>query len=72
MCIWSTASFNEFMVHQPGRFYILVEVDKDATQSVFYHLKENRFSVFIEPTEDILEKYLPDEKESRSEERRVG
>jgi hypothetical protein len=64
MCIWSTAAFNEFMVHQPGRFYILVEVDKDATHSVFYFLKENRFSVFIEPNEDILEKYLPDEKES--------
>jgi len=64
MCIWSTAAFNEFMVHQPGRFYILVEVDKDATHSVFYFLKENRFSVFIEPNEGILEKYLPDEKES--------
>jgi len=64
VCIWNTSALNEFMVHQPGRFYLLVEVDKDSTQSVFYYLKENRFSVFIEPTMDLIEKYIPDEKET--------
>ena len=63
-CLWSTSSFNEFMVHQPGRFYILMEVEKDATQSVFFYLKENKFSVFIDPTKDLIEKYIPDEKET--------
>jgi hypothetical protein len=52
------------MIHQPGRFYLLIEVDKDATQSVFYFLKENKFSVFIEPSKDLIEKYIPDEKET--------
>ena len=61
-CIWNTSSLNEFMIHQPGRFYLLVEVEKEATQSVFYFLKENKYSVFIEPSSDILEKYLPDDK----------
>ncbi len=64
MCIWNTSSLNEFMIHQPGRFYILIEVDKEATQSVFFYLKEHKFSVFIEPTQDLFEKYLPDEKET--------
>ena len=64
MCIWNTSSLNEFMIHQPGRFYILIEVDKDSTQSVFFYLKENKFSVFIEPTKDLIEKYIPDEKET--------
>ena len=64
MCIWNTSSLNEFMIHQPGRFYILIEVDKEATQSVFFYLKEHKFSVFIEPTKDLIEKYLPDEKET--------
>jgi hypothetical protein len=63
-CVWSTSLFNEFMVHQPGRFYILVEVEKDATQSVFFYLKENKLSVFIDPTKDLIEKYMPDEKET--------
>ncbi len=52
------------MIHQPGRFYILIEVEKEATQSVFFYLKESKYSVFIEPTKDIIEKYLPDEKET--------
>ena len=64
MCIWSTSSLNEFMIHQPGRFYILIEVDKEAARSVFFFLKEHRFSVFIEPTNDLIEKYFPDEKET--------
>ena len=64
ICLWNTSSFNEFMVHQPGRFYILIEVEKDATQAIFYFLKEAKYSVFIDPTKDLIEKYLPDEKET--------
>jgi len=52
------------MIHQPGRFYILIEVDKEAVQSVFFNLKEYKFSVFVEPTKDLIEKYLPDQKET--------
>jgi len=64
VCIWNTSALNEFMIHQPGRFYLLIEVDKDASQSVFFYLKEKKFSVFIEPTMDLIEKYIPDEKET--------
>jgi hypothetical protein len=52
------------MLHQPGRFYLLIEVEKEATQSIFYFLKDAKYSVFIDPTSDLLEKYLPSEKES--------
>ncbi|WP_338078493.1 DUF6577 family protein [Aquirufa ecclesiirivi] len=64
ICIWNTSALNEFMLHQPGRFYLLIEVEKEATQSVFYFLKDAQYSVFIEPTSDLLEKYAPKEKES--------
>jgi hypothetical protein len=64
ICIWNTSALNEFMLHQPGRFYLLIEVEKEATQSIFYFLKDAKYSVFIDPTSDILEKYLPSEKES--------
>lgn len=62
-CIWNTSTLNEFMLHQPNRFYYLVEVEKEALESVFYFLRETKFAVFLEPTGDILEKYLPDNKE---------
>ncbi|HPD64586.1 MAG TPA: hypothetical protein P5050_04855 [Bacteroidia bacterium] len=62
-CVWNTSVLNEFMQHQPGRYFLLVETDKEITNSVFYFLREIKKSVFIEPTKDILEKYIVNEKE---------
>lgn len=62
-CLWSTSLFNEFMLHQPGKIFLLVEVEKDATDSVFYLLKEAKYSVFINPEKELLNKYLPEDKE---------
>jgi len=59
ICIWHTSVLNEFMLHQSGNFYVLIEVEKEATQSIFYFLKESNYSIFIDPTNDLLEKYLP-------------
>ena len=56
-CIWNTSLFNEFMLHQPGRFYTLIEVDKAATQSVFYFLKEMKKDVYLEPDANLLTLY---------------
>lgn len=63
-CIWDTSAVNEFMLHQLGQFYLLVEVEKEAIESVFFFLKERNYPVFIDPTSDILDKYLPIGKEA--------
>jgi hypothetical protein len=63
-CFWSTSVYNELMIHQPGWFYILVEVEKDALESVFFFLKELKYPVFIEPSEEIMESYFPYDKET--------
>lgn len=52
------------MLHQPGKFFLIVEVEKDATESVFYFMKENKYSVFLEPNKELLTRYIPDEKET--------
>ncbi|MEO8785699.1 MAG: DUF6577 family protein [Chitinophagaceae bacterium] len=62
-CVWDTSVLNEFMLHQPNQFYVLVETDKDTTDAVFYFLRELKKSVFINPTNDILEKYAVTEGE---------
>lgn len=64
ICVWNTSVLNEFMQHQPNHFFTLVETDKETTNSVFYFLREIKKSVFIEPTNDILEKYIVNEKET--------
>jgi hypothetical protein len=62
-CFWRTSLLNEFMVHQPGKFYLLIEAEKSSIESVFYYLKEKKYSVFLEPTEEIIDKYFPEDKE---------
>lgn len=63
VCIWDTSSLNEFMIHQPFKFYYILELEKEVTESIFYFLKESNFSVFLEPTSDIIEKYIPENKQ---------
>ncbi len=63
-CLWTSALFNEFMLHQPGKFFLVVEVEKDAAESVFFFMRKNKYSVFLEPTKELLNRYIPDEKET--------
>lgn len=63
ICVWNTSILNEFMLHQPGRFYTLVEVEKGALENVFYSLKKDRRAVYLDPSADILNRYASDEKE---------
>lgn len=63
ICIWNTKLINEFMLHQPGRFYTILEVDKDAMEPVFYELKDQGRDVFLNPSEEVLSKYVISKKE---------
>lgn len=63
ICIWSTSVINEFMLQQPGRFYQLIEVEKDGIESVFYYLKEKNMSVYMDPSAELISRYLIDERE---------
>ena len=57
-CVWNTSDLNEFMIHQPGKFFTLIECEKDATESVFYYLKDLKYQVFLEPPMDIINMYV--------------
>lgn len=57
-CIWNTKWLNEFMRHQPFRFYTILELDKDVTESVFHTLKDSGKQVFIEPDSETFELYI--------------
>lgn len=58
ICLWSTKWLNEFMLHQPFRFYTMVEVEKEVMESVFYALKEQGKDVFLDPSEDVVNNYV--------------
>jgi len=61
--MWHTSVLNEFMHHQPGRFYYLVEVEKEAVDSVFYFLRDLKKTVFLVSDKGLFEKYLPEKGE---------
>lgn len=64
ICMWNTSVLNEFMIHQPGRFYLIVEVEKEATEAVFFWLKEAKFTVALDPSQNFIEKYISTEKKT--------
>ena len=64
-CVWSTKWLNDWMIHQPGRFLLLVEAEAAATESVFYFLKDEHYkNVFLNPDDTLLERYIYEETES--------
>lgn len=64
-CVWSTRWLNEWMIHQPGRFLLLIEVEASATESVFYFLKDGSYkNVFFDPDDTLLERYIYEQTES--------
>ncbi len=64
-CVWSTRWLNDWMIHQPGRFLLLVEAEVLAAESVFNFLKdENYKNVFYKPDENLIERYIFEQIES--------
>ncbi|MAT45479.1 MAG: hypothetical protein CL609_24385 [Anaerolineaceae bacterium] len=62
---WETRVLHEFMTHQPGQNQIILEIEKEATESVFNKLKEQQFrNIFLEPDSVIFERYIIDSPES--------
>jgi len=62
LCIWNTSCLNEFSIHQTNQYFQILEVEKEITQSIFIHLKEQKKNVFLEPTKEVFERYVTDSK----------
>jgi hypothetical protein len=62
-CIWDTMWLHEFMRHQPFKHYVVVEVEKDASESVFTFLTEIHKNIFFKPDEEIFDRYIHNQDE---------
>ncbi len=64
LCIWNTKIINHLMIHQPGVFYTIIEVESDKEQrlmhahSVYNFLNEQHNNVFLDPKEEVFELYV--------------
>jgi hypothetical protein len=56
---WETRLLHEWMRHQPANNQIVLEVEKDACESVFNHLTQKYpGQVFLEPDRAMMERYI--------------
>ena len=62
-CIWDTVWLNDFMRHQPFKHYLVMEVEKDASESVFTFLTGTIKNVFFNPDEEIFDRYIHNQDE---------
>jgi hypothetical protein len=58
-CIWSTKWLNEFMLHQPSKHITILEVEKEALESIFHLLQSHKIRhLFLSPTKSQIENYI--------------
>ncbi len=59
-CAWDSGMINEFAQHLSGYPFILVDVDRDVSESVYFSLKDEFRGVFLRPSETLIRNLLPD------------
>lgn len=56
---WETGLLHEFMLHQPGQQFMLIEVEKEACESVFNFLREKHpGKTFLDPDRAMMQRYV--------------
>ena len=59
--IWTTQWVAQWMLHIPGTYQTIIEVEKGSEENVFYFLSDIWQNVFLNPSKDILNKYAKTE-----------
>jgi hypothetical protein len=59
-CIWHSGMINEFAQHLSGYTFILVDVERDVAESVYFNLKDEFKGVFLRPGKKLINEVLPD------------
>ncbi len=57
-CVWRDSIINEFTLHQPGIFFIFVEVERIGVDAVFDLLRDNYPNVYKKPTAEVFDNYV--------------
>ncbi|MDI3322421.1 DUF6577 family protein [Pinibacter soli] len=58
ICVWDSRWFNDLMLHQLFRYYLVIEVEKNSAEAVFNSMTDVSKKVFLNPTEDIFNMYI--------------
>ncbi|MCR9153167.1 MAG: hypothetical protein NXI09_03595 [Bacteroidetes bacterium] len=58
-CLWDSDWVNEFSRHQSGKKIMIIEIEKDYVEALFYVLKEDfKFDIYLNPDEKAIDYYI--------------
>jgi len=58
-CLWETDWINEFSQHQSGRKLVIIEIEKDLVESLYYEIKDKfKFDFYVNPDEKVIDFYI--------------
>ncbi|HCW93862.1 type IV toxin-antitoxin system AbiEi family antitoxin domain-containing protein [Flexistipes sinusarabici] len=57
-CVWEIGWLNEFQQHISASNVIILEVEKEGTEAIYYKIREMKKNTFIKPTQMIVENYV--------------
>ena len=58
-CIWETDWLNEFSQHQTSKRIIIIEIEKDFVESLYYYLKDTiKHDLYINPDNKAIDFYI--------------
>ncbi|MFZ1750452.1 MAG: DUF6577 family protein, partial [Saprospiraceae bacterium] len=58
-CLWETDWVNEFSKHQSSKKLIIIEIEKDFVESLYYELKDNfKYDFYLNPDEKEIDFYI--------------
>ncbi|OGJ86863.1 MAG: hypothetical protein A2487_18250 [Candidatus Raymondbacteria bacterium RifOxyC12_full_50_8] len=63
-CVWHTSILKEFHHHMTNLEFIIVEVEHEAAQPVFHHLKEAYKNTFLEPSKTLFNDFISGTKDA--------
>lgn len=63
-CIWSASMLNEFSQHLSAFQFIVVEVEKEAIEAVYFTFKDNFNSTFKKPAKEMVEEFISNQPNS--------
>jgi hypothetical protein len=58
-CIWETDWLNEFSQHQTSKRILIIEIEKDFVESLYYYLKDTfKHDLYLNPDNKAIEFYI--------------
>ncbi len=58
-CLWDTDWINEFSQHQSSKKLIIIEIEKDFVESLFFKLKDTfKFNFYLNPDKKAIDFYI--------------